>query len=154
MNIQRAAAALAALTILAGMPELTFAQTTGGQPVAVGSLSVRQAESIGNGEMTLPGSIDLSFKNSTDLAETEVLFELRGSDGYIGSIRDTGSFAPGVTIKHHFSNPNNLLDSATDATVARVTFADGTIWINEAYIDQAFPPQHVRFGPLPRQATQ
>ena len=154
MNSQRAAAALAALTILAGMPAVTFAQTTPApEPNLVGRLSVTPSESVANGEQTLPGSVDLAFKNVSDLAETEVSFELIGSDGDLGTLRDSGHFAPGITIRHHFFDPNGSLDGAATVTVSRVTFADGSVWFNEPYLEQLFPTPHVRFGPALRQST-
>jgi hypothetical protein len=129
MNIKHAAVAFAALTTLAGAPLLVSAQTTvPGNPVVVSDVRVYPAEDVGNGEMTRPGALDVTFRNTRDVAATDVFFEVSSDGMHLDKIHDTGRFAPNVTTRHEFLDQSYATDQSL--TVIRVTFADGSVWIS------------------------
>jgi hypothetical protein len=129
MNIKHAAAAFAAITTFAGAPLLVCAQTTASSnPVVVSNVRVYPAEDVGNGEMTRPGALDVTFRNTRDVAANEVFFEVSSNGRHLDNIRDTGSFAPDVTIRHEFSDQSYASDQSVKVT--RVKFADGSLWIS------------------------
>jgi hypothetical protein len=129
MNIKHPAIAFAVLTTLAGAPLLVSAQTTGpSNPVIVSNVRVYPAEVVGNGEMFRPGALDVTFRNTRDVAATGVFFEVSSDGKHLDNIHDTGSFAPNVTIRHEFPTQSYATDQSVKVT--RVKFADGSVWIN------------------------
>jgi hypothetical protein len=129
MNIKRAAVAFAALTTLSGTPLLASAQATvSGNPVIVSQVRVYPAEDVGNGEMTRPGALDVTFRNARKVAATDVFFEVSSNGMYLTNIHDTGSFAPGVSIRHEFPDESYASDQRVKLT--RVKFADGSVWVS------------------------
>jgi hypothetical protein len=122
MNIKKVAVSLAALTILAGAPALAFAQTNvAGDPIAVNSVNV-EPSIHGDG----PGSITVDYQNTSNATATEVVFELDVDGALVDTFYDSGSFAPGVTIKHTFTTDTDA--SQAKIAVSQVTFADGRVW--------------------------
>jgi hypothetical protein len=122
MNIKKVAVSLAALTILAGAPALAFAQTNvAGDPIAVNSVNV-EPSIHGDG----PGSITVNYQNNSNATATEVVFELDVDGALVDTFYDSGSFAPGVAIKHTFTTDTDA--SQAKIQVSQVTFADGRVW--------------------------
>jgi hypothetical protein len=122
MNIKQVAVSIAALTILAGAPALAFAQTSvQGNPIAVSAVNV-EPSIHGDG----PGSITVNYQNTSNATATEVVFELDVDGALVDTFYDTGSFAPGVAIKHTFTTDTDA--SNAQIQVAQVTFADGQVW--------------------------
>jgi hypothetical protein len=133
MNIKFAAIAFSALSILAGAPLLVAAQTiASGSPVVVSNVRVYPAEDVGNGELTRPGALDVTFRNTRDVAATEVFFGVSSGGMHLDNIRDTGTFAPNVTIRHEF--PDQSYASDQNLSVTRVKFADGSVWVKDVGI--------------------
>jgi hypothetical protein len=129
MNIKHAAVTFAALATFTGAPLLVSAQTTASSnPVVVSDVRVYPAEDVGNGEMTRPGALDVTFRNTRDVAATDVFFQVSSDRTHLDNIHDTGSFAPNVTIRHEFSDQSYSTDQSL--TVTRVKFADGSVWIS------------------------
>jgi hypothetical protein len=119
-----------ALAMLAIVPSIAAAGTIAGgsPPLSIRNVRVYPTEIVGGGEMTIPGRIDLAFRNTSSAVITDVLFEVRSSDARIHFIHDAGSFSPGVDIKREFLNQPAPSDAVLK--VARVCFADGTTWID------------------------
>jgi hypothetical protein len=129
MNIKHAVVASALLSALAGAPLLVSAQTTApSNPVVVSNVRAYPAEDVGNGEMTRPGALDVTFHNTRDIAATDVAFEVSSNGMHLDYIHDTGSFAPDVTIRHEFSDQSYATDQSVKVT--RVKFADGSVWVS------------------------
>jgi hypothetical protein len=129
MNIKHAAVTFAALATFTGAPLLVSAKTTASSnPVVVSDVRVYPAEDVGNGEMTRPGALDVTFRNTRDVAATDVFFQVSSDRTHLDNIHDTGSFAPNVTIRHEFSDQSYSTDQSL--TVTRVKFADGSVWIS------------------------
>jgi hypothetical protein len=75
-----------------------------------------------------PGFLSLAFKNTSNVAASEVVFELDENGHYSRKIDDVGTFAPGVTIKHGYFDFSTASDQ--DVKVIKVQFVDGTTWTN------------------------
>ncbi len=129
------------LTVLAGVPALTFAANdpAAGDPIVINNIRVYQPDIVGNGEMTRPGAINLRFRNTRNIEATDVLFEMYGDGVHLDSIRSTGKFSPGVTINRTFSDQSGAVNQTV--TVAQVSFADGSVWLSAAYIAPHSRPQ-------------
>ena len=122
MNIKRAAASLAALTILAGAPALAFADAgVQNDPIAVNAVRVEPSQ-----HGTGPGTVSVNFQNNSNATATEIIFALDADGTQIDTFTDEGSFAPGITIKHTFDTTSDV--SQAQVKVSEVKFADGTIW--------------------------
>ena len=65
-------------------------------------------------------------QNNSNATATEVVFELDVDGALVDTFYDTGSFAPGVTIKHTFTTDTDASNAQIE--VAQVTFADGHVW--------------------------
>jgi hypothetical protein len=78
--------------------------------------------------MTRPGALDVTFRNTRDVAATDVAFEVASNGMDLDNVHDTGSFAPNVVIRHEFSDQSYATDQSVKVT--RVKFADGSIWIS------------------------
>jgi len=138
MNIKRALSGIAAVTVLSAAPAAVFAQTaTPDGPVVLTHVQVSQPYSVGNGEARVPGSIDLSFRNTHNVVATDVLFVVRGDEKNPIYIDDAGTFSPGVDIRRTLADESPA--NGQSVAVERVTFADGTEWIN-----------HIGFIPAPQ----
>jgi len=125
MNIKHIAASIAALTILAGGPAIALAGTNfSSDPIVVSNVNVQpNDETDGAG----PGFVSMDFQNTANIAATEVVFELDVDGARVSRFKDSGSFAPGVTVRHAFLN--NSSSSDAQLTVVRVKFADGSEWV-------------------------
>jgi hypothetical protein len=107
-------------------PAFALAQTTA--PVAlVASHAEPQITDIARPEI---GSAMVSFVNHSALPATEVDFTLSSNGEALATLTDTGSFAPGVTIDHTFATDRTERD--LQLSIAKVTFADGSVWVNDA----------------------
>jgi hypothetical protein len=130
MNIKRTLSGIAAITVLSIAPAAVFAQTAApGEPVVLTHVQVSLPYSVGNGEGTVPGSIDLSFRNTHSVVATDVLFVVRGDQTNPIYIDDGGTFAQNVDIRQTLADESPA--SGQTVTVERVTFADGTEWIDD-----------------------
>jgi hypothetical protein len=128
MNIKHIAASIAALTILAGGPAIALAGTSfSSDPIAVSNVNVQpNGESDGFG----PGFVSMDFQNTSNVDATEVVFELDVDGAKVSRFNDIGSFAPGVTVRHAFLNTSS--DSNAQLRIAKVKFADGSVWVSPA----------------------
>jgi hypothetical protein len=123
MNIKNAAA-IAALTILAGAPALALANTYVPSPITIGNVDIQPQ--ISGTELNTPGSVSLAFRNVSNVAATDVTFDLNSFGATVARIHDVGTFSPGATIRHRFTDSANA--STQTVRVAEVKFADGTVW--------------------------
>jgi hypothetical protein len=124
MNMKHVAASIAALTVLAGAPALALAQTADSQSPILLTANV-QADS-GRFDRYVPGVIGATFTNTSNIAATDVVFELSSNGAFVDRIEDVGTFAPGSTTRHTFSDV--YAASNQKLTVAEVKFADGNVW--------------------------
>jgi hypothetical protein len=124
MKIKHIAAAIAALTILAGGPAIALAATNfPTDPIVLSGVNV-QAENETDGYA--PGFVSMEFQNTSNVNAIEVIFELDVNGARVGRFRDIGSFAPGVTVRHAFLNSSTSPEA--QLSVAKVKFADGSEW--------------------------
>ena len=77
-----------------------------------------------------PNNVTVTFKNVSSQTIREVMFVVFDENGIVrGRIRDKGTFAPGITIKHVFENCYDGVAPLTAALVPiAATFADGSSW--------------------------
>jgi len=129
MNIKHAAASIAALAILTGVPAIAFADTTN-DPIVVNYEHVAPASQLRG-----PGFVTVSYDNTAKVPATEIVFELDADGAYAGHFDDVGTFAPGVKIKHSYLTTSEAADQQLE--VASVKFADGSVWVNENNANQA-----------------
>jgi hypothetical protein len=131
MNLKRVAAALAVLTTLAGGPAIASVQmTVSNDPIAVTKVATVLPESIGNGEMTKAGAIDVDFRNVSSIVARDVLFAVQRDGEDVDYIHATGTFAPNTSIRKEFLDQS--FAPVQTVTIARVTFADGSVWVAAA----------------------
>jgi hypothetical protein len=155
MNIKQAAASIAAASLLAGGPALALADPNAA-PVAVNAASlapitINRAEiqlpavngqmgGFGLNEVYTPASVTVSFRNTSAVTATNVIFQLDENGTPDGQIADAGSFAPGATIVHQLSA--DPLDANEHLSVVEVKFADGSVWLKDARALRQASQQH------------
>jgi hypothetical protein len=124
MNIKQAAASIVALTILAGGPAIALAGTTfSSDPIVVSNVNVQpNDETDGSG----PGFVSMDFQNTSNMNATEIIFELDVDGARVSRYKDSGSFAPGITVRHSFLNSSSSANAQLN--VVKVKFADGSVW--------------------------
>ncbi len=135
MNKHTIAAAAAILGLVVGGALPAFADAANGaSPIAVSDVRILASDLQNSASETMqpvyvPGTVDVTFRNTGNVAARAVTFAVNAGGREVGTLTDTGTFAPGVAIEHVFVNdtfaPNAQL------SVARVTFADGTVWTSE-----------------------
>jgi hypothetical protein len=119
-------ATLGAAVLLAAAPALASAADSQTSPIRLDNVQIFTTPSP---EVDYyPGSADVSFTNDSDVPATRIQFALVANGVVLDRINDVGSFAPGVTVKHHFADSDSTPDQKV--AVAEVTFADGSIWTN------------------------
>ena len=124
MNLKSVAATAAVL--LGATATAAFAQTTA--PVTiVSSQALPQIADAGAPNQS--GFAGVTFVNTNIVAATEVDFTLSSNGAPLATYRDTGTFAPNVRISHTFANDQTARDQ--QLSVARVTFADGSVWTSD-----------------------
>ncbi len=130
MNIKAiaAAAALAA----AGIPVAAPAQTTYA-PVSIVRTAIEPQ--VADAALFQQGFVAYAFVNTSAVPATEVDFALVGNGESLATLRDVGTFAKGVTIDRFVATPAAARNEAL--TVAKVTFADGAVWTNDAVAPHA-----------------
>ena len=119
MNTKQAAAAFVALTILASAPAI--ANAAGNSPadsIAIRQVEVQRDDTDDGGSL---GAITVAFQNTGNVTATEVTFELDVDGAIVDQFTDTGSFAPGVTIRHTFTTTADAANP--QVKVAEVQFA-------------------------------
>jgi hemolysin type calcium binding protein len=135
-------AALGAAVLLAAAPALASAADSQTGPVRLNSVQIFSTPSPDVDYF--PGSADIAFTNDSDVPATNVEFALEANGVVLDRIEDVGSFAQGVTIKHHFSDTETSADQKV--AVAKVTFADGSVWTNPAVPEAPAAPAVVGVG--------
>jgi hypothetical protein len=115
-----AAAALAAVS-----PAIALA--AGDAPVAIVSSHVQPASA--GSALPEPGSVQFSFVNQSRVPATEVDFAFTSYGEIVGTYRDVGSFAQGVTIDRSFGTDRTAPNE--QVAVAAVKYADGSVWLND-----------------------
>jgi hypothetical protein len=120
-------ATLGAALLLAGAPALASADTQSG-PIRIDSVHL-VAQALTEREVA-PDAALISFTNEGASAATDVVFALESESGFVlDTYNDVGSFAPGVSVRHSFSDHNDA-SRGQQVVVAKATFADGTVWTN------------------------
>jgi hypothetical protein len=129
MNIKNTVASLGAALILAGAPALASAATTvvAPGPIQLDSVQIEQYYGIFNN--LYPGLVTVGFTNQAAQPVTDVVFDLKSSDGQLLRQYDAaGNFQPGASTKQAFTNTE--VGANQSLAVDSVTFADGTTWSN------------------------
>jgi hypothetical protein len=125
MNIKRVATSLAALTILAGVPAIAFAETAA--PITITASRVTPVD-LDNGSGS--GAVSVNFTNNTNQTATEVVFALDHGGAQFDTYYAEGSFAPGVAIAQTFDTVTDV--NTGHVKVEEVHFADGSVWAADA----------------------
>jgi hypothetical protein len=120
--------ALTAALLLGGAPLLASAQTQAG-PVHVDKVQIYQQYMSDDQVAYLPGFADVAFTNDGNSAATDVQFAVLSDGALVDRYDAIGSYAPGVTVKSQFPD-EDIIDGDQSVEVAKVTFADGTVWTN------------------------
>jgi hypothetical protein len=131
VNIKRVTAILGAALVIAGSPALASAADMQSGPIHINELTFTggfSSDADGDDATYLPSAANISFTNQNAVTATDVVFALETQGYVVDRFNDVGSFAPGVTIRHHFGE-TQLTDNMRVA-VAQATFADGTVWQN------------------------
>jgi len=135
-TISTLAATLGAAVLLASAPALASAADSQSGPIQIDNVQF-QSQSLAAHQASPPASMTVAFTNNGPTAASDVQFALESNEGYILKyINDVGSFAPGVRIKHDYAD-NEFADNGQQVAVAKVTFADGTVWTNPEIPAQA-----------------
>jgi hypothetical protein len=92
----------------------------------------------------------IAFTNISHKAMHVIEFGLLSNEILAGEVRDSGTFSPGVLIKHKLAlKLNAILPGSSRCVPLRVTFADGTKWRNPRlppkgqalYFNSKIPPK-------------
>jgi hypothetical protein len=94
-------------------------------PIVVRDVNAQPTGSENQG----PGFLSVTFTNTSNVAANEVVFELDANGRYNRIIRDVGTFAPGVAIKHAYYDLSGASDQ--QVKVIKVQFNDGSTWTND-----------------------
>lgn len=116
-------AALAASVLSLGAPVLAQTQTLSSDPVAIENVNY----TAGTTDTKPPSDIQVAFENTAASPAREVTFEVDDATGQSVDVRDVGTFAPNVTIRHDYQVSNSLKFGLT-AHVVHVQLADGSTW--------------------------
>jgi len=129
VNIKLATAILGAALTLAGSPAFAAADMQSG-PIHIDSVAVHggNTSNANDDSIITPGSAAIAFTNQYSFPATEVVFALESQGAVVDRLSDVGSFANGVTINHKFGE--NQASPDMRVAVEKVTFADGTVWMN------------------------
>jgi hypothetical protein len=136
-------ATLGAAALLAAAPALASAADSQAGPIRLDNVQIFTTPSPEDVDY-YPGSADVAFTNDSDVPATRIQFALVANGIVLDRISDVGSFAPGVTIKHHFADSDSTPDQKI--AVAEVTFADGSIWTNSDVPQSPLEPAVVGVG--------
>jgi hypothetical protein len=90
----------------------------------------------------------IAFTNISHKTMSAIEFGLLSNELLAGEARDTGTFSPGVEIKHKLGlSIHAIFPGSSRCVPLRVTFADGTTWRNprlpkkgQAYFNSKIPP--------------
>jgi len=104
-------------------------------PISVQSCDV---DAIGNPLLAKTGRLTIAFANDASNVADLVRFRVTFA-GHEATVRDTGQFAPGVTIRHVFRDTagyygSPLFGSSPRCTVESVHFIDGTTWLTHGQV--------------------
>jgi hypothetical protein len=135
-------ATLGAAVLLAAAPALASAADSQSSPIRLDNAQIFSTPSPDVDYF--PGSADVAFTNENGVAATSIEFALVVNGIVLDRINDVGSFAPGVTIKHHFADSDSTPDQKI--AVAKVTFADGSVWTNPDVSQAPVAPANVGIG--------
>lgn len=99
-------------------------------PISVQSCDV---DAIGNPLLAKTGRLTIAFANDGSIVADLIRFRVTFA-GHEATVRDTGQFAPGVTIRHNFRDTvgyygSPLFGTSPRCTVDSVHFVDGTTWL-------------------------
>ena len=75
----------------------------------------------------------IAYKNVSQKTATEVDFSVVDTVGLVTTVRDVGKFEAGTGINHVFALPPDVTPlglSSARCIVTKVTYADGTTWVN------------------------
>jgi hypothetical protein len=125
MTIKTAATALGTALLIAGAPAIGSASTGEPSPIHLESVQITPQNDNG-GRGIQRGQVSVAFANQGSAPVTDVVFGVESHGGVVNRIDDRGSFKPGVSVKHNFSD--DLRGNHLQLAVLRVTFADGTAW--------------------------
>jgi hypothetical protein len=142
--IKSLAATLGAAILLAGAPALASAAPTQVGPIHIDGVQLIEQAAAEDENYNRPDAVDISFTNSNRAPATDIVFALESNGAVIDQFNDVGSFAPGVRVNHRFASDALTMGNAQLA-VAKVTFADGTVWSDPtlAAVAAPAPPQTV-----------
>ena len=79
------------------------------------------------------GTLYLDFVNATHKVMSTIEFGLVANGRLVAEVRDVGKFSPNIEIKHEFGLSRNVFPIQTglpQCPALRITFADGTKWVN------------------------
>jgi len=106
-------------------------------PISVQSCDV-DAMAGSNPLLAKTGQLTIAFANDGSIIADLVRFRVTFV-GHEAMVRDTGQFAPGVTIRHHFRDTagyygSPLFGASPRCTVESVHFIDGTTWLTRGQV--------------------
>ncbi len=79
------------------------------------------------------GTLYIDFVNATHKVMSTIEFGLVANGHLVAEVSDVGKFSPNVEIKHQFGLSPNVFPIQTGlpkCPALRITFADGTQWVN------------------------
>ena len=79
------------------------------------------------------GYLGITYRNDGKVAAKEIIFGLVAKRDLVAIVKDVGTFSPGVSIDHEFTLDPQVFPLGTAlpyCKVLRITYADGSMWIN------------------------
>jgi hypothetical protein len=90
------------------------------------------------------GMLDVEFTNESGITADLVRIRVQLLDG-VTNVRDVGTFAPGISIKHRVRNEQGQpmvfplfggKKNAPSCAIVMVHFVDGTTWVNSKFAQE------------------
>jgi hypothetical protein len=128
--------ALVAAAVAIGTASIASAAPFQASPIQVQNVHIVSRASTD--KTSAPISAQIAFANVSSVPATEVVFAVESNGALLERFDDMGSFTTGITIVHNF--PYNDLAGNPSVVVAKAVFADGTVWYNPAFGEEAPGP--------------
>jgi hypothetical protein len=125
--------AIVAAAVAIGTASIASAAPFETSPIQIQNIHIVSRASTD--KTSVPISAQIAFSNASSVAATEVVFAIESNGALLERLDDIGSFTTGVTIVHNF--PYNDLAGNPSVAVAKAVFADGTVWYNPAFGEEA-----------------
>lgn len=119
---------LVAVCVCVATPSIVLAATH--NPITISQCFVIQPKALSK----TAGGTQIDFVNNGPKTATNIIFAVgyrNAQEHFLRKVTDSGSFAPGQPVQHHYALYNDVTYSGaktSSCSAVAVTFSDGTRW--------------------------